>query len=234
MATKPAAAEPAGPAGPTLGQINQAIRAGDHETLAKLLSLGSRPEVRCRHFRVQPSQLASVDSCCLLGCYLCWGGSQQALPLARSRKVSRFKSASRCRLQPPSAVRPWAASHQCSGSIAVCSPACLPAGRLHLLQVPLVDDSGFGEGICFSYDGSEGSDLYGAMDLQDPFYTLLLGGGIQDSRVGRAGRGGAVPRTSLACLRSAPRVTLLLLHGSSSCGMVRQPMSQCPGGDADV
>ena len=29
-----------------------------------------------------------------------------------------------------------------------------------------------------------GSDFYAAKDLQDPFYTLLLSGGIQDNRVG--------------------------------------------------
>lgn len=48
-------------------------------------------------------------------------------------------------------------------------------------QVPLLgEDDDF---ICFSYDGSEGSDLYGTRDEQDPFYTLLLEGGSQDSRV---------------------------------------------------
>ncbi|KAI7835289.1 hypothetical protein COHA_010809 [Chlorella ohadii] len=93
MASKPAAAEPAGPAGPTLPQINQAIRAGDHETLAKLLSLGPRPEV------------------------------------------------------------------------------------------PLDDGNDFVDSICFSYDGSQGSDFYDVRDLQDPLYTLLLCGGMQDSRV---------------------------------------------------
>lgn len=51
-------------------------------------------------------------------------------------------------------------------------------------QVPLLgEDDDF---ICFSYDGSEGSDFYGTRDEQDPFYTLLLEGGSQDSRVRHA------------------------------------------------
>jgi len=81
-----------------------------------------------------------------------------------------------------------------SDAAALCRQPALtnqPAVRLHLLQVPLDDGNDFVDSICFSYDGSQGSDFYDVRDLQDPFYTLLRGGGIQDSRVGRAGQGGA-------------------------------------------
>lgn len=58
---------------------------------------------------------------------------------------------------------------------ACCAQCALPA------QVPRLGEHG--DFICFSYDGSEGSDFYGTRDEQDPFYTLLLEGVSQDSRV---------------------------------------------------
>ncbi len=58
-----------------------------------------------------------------------------------------------------------------SDAAALCRQPALtnqPAVRLHLLQVPLDDGNDFVDSICFSYDGSQGSDFYDVRDLQRP------------------------------------------------------------------